>query len=50
MLAEGGSYPRVPKRTLLYASEARAADLLDEDEYEAIVADQPAVNSADWVL
>jgi Zn-dependent peptidase ImmA (M78 family) len=49
-LAEGGSYPRVPKRTLLYASEARAADLLDEDEYEAIVADQPAVNSADWVL
>jgi Zn-dependent peptidase ImmA (M78 family) len=49
-LAEGGNYPRVPKLTLLYASEARAADLLDENEYKAIVADQPAVNSADWVF
>ncbi len=48
-LAEDDRYPRVPKRTLLYASEARAADLLDEQEYEAIVAEQPAVNSADWV-
>jgi Zn-dependent peptidase ImmA (M78 family) len=48
-LAEGGSYPRMPKHTLLYATEARAADLLDEEEYDAIVAEQPVVDSADWV-
>lgn len=42
-------YPRIPRRTVSYAARARAAGLLDEDEYASIVAEQPDLDFADWM-
>lgn len=42
-------YPRVPRRTVSYAERARAAGLLDQEEYKAIVAKQPDLDFADWM-
>lgn len=46
----GKSYPRIPRKTVSYAERARAAGLLDEEEYKAIVTTPtPEIDFADWL-
>src|SRR5204862_3271515 len=40
-------YPRMPRRTVSYAERARAAGLLEEGDYRAIVAEPPELDFAD---
>lgn len=49
MLWRDRKYPRVPRQTVSYAERARAAGLLDDDEFHAIVPTPPEIDFADWL-
>ena len=49
MIWQGAMYPRVPRQTASYAARARAAGLIDQAEYDAIVATSPGIDFADWI-
>jgi Zn-dependent peptidase ImmA (M78 family) len=44
-----GEYPRPPRQTVAYAEQARAAGLLDDEQYDAIVTTPPEIDFADWL-
>lgn len=44
-----GEYPRLPRQTVSYAEQARAAGLLDDEQYDAIVTTPPEIDFADWL-
>jgi Zn-dependent peptidase ImmA (M78 family) len=47
---QSGSYPRVPRKTAAYAAKARAAGLLDDDEYSQIVTAPSEIDYTDWIV
>ena len=47
-LWRGGQYPRSPRQTVAYAERARAAGLLDDEQFNAIVTAPPEIDFADW--
>jgi Zn-dependent peptidase ImmA (M78 family) len=49
-LWRGKDYPQLPRKTVSYAQKARAAGLLDDEEYSAIVTTPaPEIDFADWL-